>query len=82
MQKEETNNSPHKCKHGWKHSTPRLPKAVDFPMCNNADIDWYMMMSTDPLPVDPEVEMQPVLHKEEGTTLEPTFPMIDSLHTD
>ena len=36
-------------------------------------------MPTDTPPVDHKDEMQPHLCEEESATLEPTFPMIDSL---
>ena len=61
-----------------KHSTPRLPEVVDFPRCNNADIDWYVSMPANPPPGDPKVETLPKLYKEEGATLELTSPMLDS----
>ena len=61
-------------KDGWKHSTSRLSAEVYFLRYNNADIYWYMRMSTDPPPADPKVETLPQLCKEERATLEPTFP--------
>ena len=27
---------------------PRIPDVVDFSRCNNADINWYIRMPTDP----------------------------------
>ena len=55
------------------HSILRLPKAMDFPRCNIADIDCYIKMSTDPPPVDPKVEMLSELCQEEDATLKPTL---------
>ena len=54
------------------------PKEGNFQRFNNADIDRYMSMTTDPLLVDPKVEVPSKLCGEEGTTLEPTFHKIDS----
>ena len=76
MQEKETLHSPNMSKDVWKHSTPRSPEVGDFQRCNNADIDWYMGMPTDQLPVDPKVERLPALCEEDSATLEPTFPMI------
>ena len=52
MQEGETHNLPDVSKAGGKHSTSRLPEVMDVPRCNNADIDWYMRMPTDPPPID------------------------------
>ena len=57
-------------------SSPKLPEVVDFPRCNNADIDWYVTMPTDTPPVDPKVEVLPELCKEQDATLEPISPII------
>ena len=38
-------------------------------------------MPTDPPLVDPKIETLPELCEKAGDTLEPIFPMIDSLHT-
>ena len=50
---------------------------MDFPRHNNADIDWYMRMPTDPSQIDLKVEMLPDICKEEDVTLELTFLLID-----
>ena len=52
-------------------------EVMNFPRCIITDIDWYMRMLTDPLPVDPKVEMLPKLCEEEAN-LEPSFSMIES----
>ena len=39
-----------------KHLTLRLLDLDDSPKCNNADIDWYMRMATNPPPVDPKLK--------------------------
>ena len=52
-----------------------FPEVVDFPRCNNADIDWYIRRPTGLSLVDPKAEMQ---HEEEGATLGPTLPATDS----
>ena len=41
-QEEEKNNSPEIVKDGGTHSTLRPLNVTDFPMCNNADNDWYI----------------------------------------
>ena len=78
LMQEETHNSYHMSKGGWKHSTPRFPEVVYFPKCNNADIDWYVRMPTDPSLVGPKIETMTAVYEEEGGTLDPAFPMIDS----
>ena len=52
---EGTHNLPDMFKGGCKHLTLILPEVMGFPRFNNADIDWYMRMPTDPLPFDPRV---------------------------
>ena len=54
------------------HSTPRLSDVMGFPRCDIADIDWYVRLPRDPHLVDPKVEMQSELCKEEDSTLELT----------
>ena len=51
---------------------------MDCPRCKNANIDWCVRAPTDPSPYNPKVEMLSQLCKEEGATLEPTFPVKDS----
>ena len=46
-------------------------------MHSNADIDCFVRMPPDPSSIDLKVEMLPKLCKKEGTTLEPTSPLID-----
>ena len=62
---------------GLKHSTPRVPKVVDFTRCSNADFDWYGRMPADPPPVDPKVEMPPEPCKKVDAILELTFTTIE-----
>ena len=57
MQKVEIHISPDMSKDGLKHSTPRLPEVAHFPRCNNADIDLYMRIPSNPSLVDPKGEM-------------------------
>ena len=49
-------------------------------MCNDANIDWYIRIPTDPPSGDSKVTMQPEICKEEGATLEPAFPIVDNFH--
>ena len=35
---------------------PRLPKVMNFPRFNNADIDWYIRMPEGPPPFDPKIK--------------------------
>ena len=65
---------------GWKCSIPWLPEVVDFPRCNTAHIDWYVRMPTNTPSARPIVEMLPQMCEEEGSTLEPTLPVIVSFH--
>ena len=53
---------------------------VDFLRCKYVANDRFVRMLTDPHPVDPKFEMLPQLCEKEGTTLEPTFPVIVSSH--
>ena len=55
---------------------------MDIQKHNNADIDWYVRMPTDPPLVDTKVETLTRLCQEEGATLEPTFPVVVSFHTE
>ena len=57
---------------------PKASTGSGFMMYNNANIDWYVRMPTDPLPVDLKIEVLSEQYKEEGATLELTFPMIDN----
>ena len=50
-------NSHETAKGGWKHSTFRLLEVTEFPICNNADTDWYVRMPTNANPTEREVEM-------------------------
>ena len=59
---------------------PSLPEVVDFPTCNNADLDWCVRMPTNPPPVYPKFEMLPWLCEEKGPTLDPTLTVIVSFH--
>ena len=72
------NNSPDMSKGGWKCSNPRFQKVANFMRCNNADIDWYERMPTDPPLVNPKVEMPLVLCEEEDVILESTSQTINS----
>ena len=77
IQEEETHTLP-ECPRMVESILPQGSQRVDFPRCNNDEIDWYMKMQTDPPQVDPKVETLSELCEEEGATLEPTFPMTDS----
>ena len=57
MQEVERYNLSDMSKDRWIHSTPGLPEVADFPRCNNAEIEWYGRMPTDPPLVNPKVEM-------------------------
>ena len=44
--------------------------------------DWYVRMPANPPLVDPKVEMLPLLHAEDGDTLEPALPLMVSFLTE
>ena len=77
MHEEEKYHSPDMSKDCGKYSSPRLPEVMDFPRCTNVDTDWYLRMPIDP-PCLTQNEILPELCQEEGSTLEVTFPRIDS----
>ena len=60
------------------HSTPRHQEVVDFPRCNNADIELFVTMPTDCPLVDLKVEMLLGQCMEEGTTPVATIPKTDN----
>ena len=55
-----------------------IPPQGSHGRCNNADKDWCVRMPTNPLPVDPKIEILLKLCEEEDVILEPTFPAIDN----
>ena len=61
-----------------KQFTPRFPEIVNFPRCNNADIEWYVRIPANSPLVGPKIETFPEPYEEEDATLEPTFPVIDN----
>ena len=74
MQEEETNNLPDTFKDGWRHSTPWSPEVVEFPRCNNAGIEWYGRIPTDPPMVDPKGEKLLGQCEEEDSTQKQPIP--------
>ena len=55
----------------WMCPTPKLLEVMDSSECNDADIDWYMRMPTNPPLVDSWVEMPLKLCEEEDVILDP-----------
>ena len=51
---------------------------MEFPRCNNADIEWYGRMPTDQPLVGPKSAKALGQCEEEGATLEATDPVTDS----
>ena len=54
------------------------PRGTGFPRCNNAEIERYMRMQTDPPLQDPKVEMLLGQCKEVDATPEETILMTDN----
>ena len=60
------------------HSIPRSPEVVDFPRCNNTEIESFMRMPTDLPMVAYKVEMLLGQCEEVDATLEATVSVTDN----
>ena len=75
---EERHSLPNTSKDGSMHSTTIPLEVVEFPRCNNTDIEWYGRMPTDTPLVDLKIKKLPKQCKREDATPETTDPMTDN----
>ena len=78
MRDDKTYNVHDTLKDGRRHSAPSPHVAVEFLWCNNADIQWYGRMTTDPPLIDLKGEKLPGQCEEEDATLEAINHVIDN----